>query len=294
MMAAGAGLLSFNTAKAQLGLHLNLHLGGVAVHAVYNAPVPVDYTSYDNGDDYYYMPDVEAYYSVPQHRYYYNDGNSWVSAAYLPGRYHDFDWRTARHYEIHGDRPFMHHDMYRTRYGGFDHRGGGYADNHFNNRGTQFQGGYDTPRGGDNRNFGEQNRGDFNQNRNNDNRGDQFRGGFDNQDRRARGAYQPQGGDMNQNRGGMNQQPSNNNGSGQYQNGNMNQNRGGMNQQPSNNSGGGQNQNGSQSRGNSGQQPSNQNAQPSNQNGGSHERNGIGTGDHFAANKMGFARTGAL
>lgn len=111
------GGLGIKTADAQLGIRINLHLG---TRPVYTAPQPVY-------DDYYYLPHVEAYYSVAENCYYYQDGDSWISAAFLPGRYHDFDWRSARRYEIHENRPFMHHDVYRGKFGGYANRSDFYA-----------------------------------------------------------------------------------------------------------------------------------------------------------------------
>ncbi|QQL51126.1 hypothetical protein [Mucilaginibacter ginkgonis] len=286
IMAAGLAVLAYHTASAQVGLHVSLNLGGVGVHAVYNQ-APVQYVDNAYGDDYYYLPDVEAYYSVPQHCYYYNDGRQWVSAAYLPGRFHDFDWRNARRYEIRGERPFMHHDMYRTRYGGFDQRGGGFADNRFNNRG-----GFDRP--GNNRGFDRPFGGNFdNHDRRYDNGGqfnrDQNRGGFNQPQDNRGGQYQ-----NDQNRGGgnwNNQQPAN----GGQNNGQFNggQNRGGdrNNQQPSNNGGqnGGQFNGGQNRGGGMDQQPANDGGQNGGRNGQGGMRSG-GMDNHFAANQMGVVR----
>jgi hypothetical protein len=138
--------LIYNTANAQIGIHLGLHFGPrpvvyeparvvVAQPAQYCEPA-----NYDGNEDYYYLPEVDAYYSIPDQCYYYNDGGQWVSAAYLPGTYRDFDWRTARRFEVRAPRPFMHDDYYRTRYNGAAFNGNwdrgynrGYAnDNHFN------------------------------------------------------------------------------------------------------------------------------------------------------------------
>jgi hypothetical protein len=148
MSAVAISGLIYQNASAQIGLHVNINLGA---RPVVMAPAPV----YD--EDYYYLPEVEAYYSVNQHCYYYQDGGSWISAAYLPGRYHDFDWRTSSHYAIRESRPYLHNDVYRSRYGGFEGRRDWnnrderssqrvYADrdrfDHNNNRGGNYGGGF--------------------------------------------------------------------------------------------------------------------------------------------------------
>jgi len=111
---AVSGLIA-QSAKAQIGFHISLHLGG---SPVYVAPQPAPVCT----DDYYYLPDVEAYYSVPENCYYYNDGYNWVSAAYLPGAYRNYDWHTARRIEIREARPYLHSEVYRSRYNGIEHR----------------------------------------------------------------------------------------------------------------------------------------------------------------------------
>lgn len=138
--------LIYNTADAQIRVHfgfrfrprvvVNVPAPVVAVQpAVYTEPAPAydeSQAAYDDSnDDYYYLPDVDAYYDVTQQCYFYNDGNQWISAAYLPGAYRDYDWRTAARFEIRGARPYMHDDVYRTRYNG--HAVNGWARNNYDN-----------------------------------------------------------------------------------------------------------------------------------------------------------------
>lgn len=119
MSALVIGSFGIKTADAQIGIHINLHLG--------SAPVYAPAVSQPVYDDFYYLPDVEAYYSVGENCYYYEDGDNWVSAAYLPGSYHNFDWRNARRFEIHAVRPYMQHNVYRQKFGGYVNRSDFYA-----------------------------------------------------------------------------------------------------------------------------------------------------------------------
>jgi len=173
--------LFYNTANAQIRFHLGISLAPrrvvyvqqpapvvVEQQPVYEQPAPAyddQAQAYDDtNNDYYYLPDVDAYYDVNAQCYYYNDGDNWISAAYLPGEYRDYDWRSARRYEIRAPRPFIHADFYRSHYNGrpvvgwrrdynrfdagfanrgfrgddhrFDNRG---FDQHFDNRGPQNQ-----------------------------------------------------------------------------------------------------------------------------------------------------------
>lgn len=260
------GAFAVKTANAQIGLHVNLHLGGLhasAVIPVVPAAQVVEEPAY--ADDYYYYPEVEAYYSVPEHCYYYQDNyGSWVSAAYLPGRYHDFDWRTARRVEIRSQRPYAHHDVYRSRYGGWSNRDDYYA--------RAFPGrDRDMPSPGFNRN----DRRDWNGSRDNGysrdyNRGDRDKNGYNSNPGRNQGGYsQP-----DQNRG---QQGS----FGQGGNGRQHQNQGGYSQPDQNRGQGGFGQGQNRSQYGQGQQDGGQNhgGQSQDQNQG-HSRGGFGGGQY--------------
>lgn len=203
LSAIASGTLFFaNAAQAQISIHVGLN---IPVHPVYtprpvvveDAPVVYDDDNIpaDYSDDYYYLPEVEAYYSVPNHCYYYNNGSAWVSSVYLPGAYRNYNWRTAVRYEVRSPRPYLHHDIYRSRWGGYtggrvnwnnryDRRyNGGYAYSSRDNRGW---GNYNRDRGNWGR--GNDNRGRDNWNRGNDNRGNW--GGRSNQnDNRDRGNW---------------------------------------------------------------------------------------------------------
>ena len=125
--------LIYSTADAQIGIHLGFRF---APHRVVYASPPVYEQSapvYDNSDDdYYYLPDVDAYYSVNEQCYYYFDGDSWISAEYLPGAYRDYDWRSARRYEVREHQPYMHNDVYRSKYSG--RAVGDWAHNNYGDR----------------------------------------------------------------------------------------------------------------------------------------------------------------
>jgi hypothetical protein len=69
--------------------------------------------------DYYYIPDIDAYYDVVNGVYVYYDGGSWITSRGLPPRYHDFDIYHAYKVVINDPRPWLHHDRYRAQYSGF-------------------------------------------------------------------------------------------------------------------------------------------------------------------------------
>lgn len=158
--------LIYNTANAQIRVSLGLRLGlrpvtyVPPVEVVEQAPVYDENTQVynDNNDDnYYYLPDVDAYYNVNAQSYYYYNGDNWITCAYLPGAYSNYDWRSGRRFEVRGYRPYMHDDVYRSRYNGREiaewrnyNRENNYGrnenfnrdayrnDNHFDSRGNGF------------------------------------------------------------------------------------------------------------------------------------------------------------
>jgi len=119
----------YNNANAQVHVSVGFNLGGpVVVQRPVVVERPVAVASYD---DYYYLPEVDAYYSLGENVYYYNDGYNWVSSVYLPGAYRNYNWRNVSRYEVHAYRPYLNARVYRDRYRGnqfdwrrFDNRNG--------------------------------------------------------------------------------------------------------------------------------------------------------------------------
>jgi hypothetical protein len=66
--------------------------------------------------EYYYLPEIEAYYFVPKRKFIYMENGRWISRAYLPVRYRDYDMYSCRKIVINEDRPYLRHNMYRVRY----------------------------------------------------------------------------------------------------------------------------------------------------------------------------------
>jgi hypothetical protein len=262
-----AGLFA-NKAQAQISVHIGLNLPVRHVYVPAPQPEVIYNDDFDDSDDYYYLPEVEAYYSIPLNCYFYNDGGRWIRAQYLPGAYRNYDWRSARRFEVRGRRPYMNHDVYRGRWGGNPNRGDwNRRDNSYANRGNNNNGswGRDNNRGGG---YGQPQRNNGNgygqPDRNQGGGRGNWGGSQPSQPDRNQGGGR--GGWGNQNGGGQQQQPqqpSNGGGNQGGQHGGWgNQNGGGQQQQPqqpANNGGqhgnGGGNQNGSgRDRGNGGGQ----------------------------------------
>lgn len=70
---------------------------------------------YDRAD-YYYLPDVEAYYYIPRRQFIYLDAGRWIFATNLPGRYRGYDLYGGYKVVINEPRPYDHFYDHRDRY----------------------------------------------------------------------------------------------------------------------------------------------------------------------------------
>jgi hypothetical protein len=69
--------------------------------------------------EYYYMPDIDAYYYVPARQYIYYRDNRWVRNAYLPPQYAGYDLYHGYKVVINDRDPWLRDDIYRSRYAAY-------------------------------------------------------------------------------------------------------------------------------------------------------------------------------
>jgi hypothetical protein len=72
--------------------------------------------------EYYYLPDIDAYYYVPRHKFIYVEDGRWITRSYLPPRYRDYDVYNARKVVINEPKPYLHHQDYRAKYASSNER----------------------------------------------------------------------------------------------------------------------------------------------------------------------------
>lgn len=68
---------------------------------------------------YYYLPDVEAYYDVHSSMFIYFNGNSWIHRSSLPSRYRDYDLYNGYKYvmsDYKGRTPYTHFKEHKKKY----------------------------------------------------------------------------------------------------------------------------------------------------------------------------------
>ncbi|OKS88867.1 hypothetical protein [Mucilaginibacter polytrichastri] len=75
-------------------------------------------TGYDHAE-FYYMPDIDTYYDVPNHQYVYLSGSRWIRSGALPPRYANYDMYHGYKAVINSPSPWRNAVTYRNKYAGY-------------------------------------------------------------------------------------------------------------------------------------------------------------------------------
>jgi hypothetical protein len=98
--------------KAQISFSVGVNISSQPIWG------PVGYDDVE----YYYLPDIDAYYYVPRHLFYYQVDDRWISSSNLPARYHDVDLYNSYKVVINDDKPYMHDQDYKDKYSSYRNR----------------------------------------------------------------------------------------------------------------------------------------------------------------------------
>ncbi len=107
-------LSASSTLYAQVHVNIGFNIGTQPAWG----PTGYDYV------DYYYLPDIDVYYSVPQHRYYYNNRGRWISSAYLPSRFHNYNFYNSYKVVLNEREPWRNDQANREKYSSYRGRSG--------------------------------------------------------------------------------------------------------------------------------------------------------------------------
>ena len=99
-----------NISNAQIDVNINL--GSQPVWG----PTGYDYV------EYYYLPDIEAYYNVPQQRYYYYEKGNWIYKSSLPSRYSNYDFYNSYKVVINDREPWHNNKTHKEKYSSYKGR----------------------------------------------------------------------------------------------------------------------------------------------------------------------------
>lgn len=104
-----AGFVLFMASSLVAQVSVNVNIGGRPDWG------PVGYSE----ANYYYLPDVEAYYDVRQSNFIYANNGTWIAARTLPARYRSYDlYRGPKVIltDYRGTRPYTHFKTHRVKY----------------------------------------------------------------------------------------------------------------------------------------------------------------------------------
>lgn len=107
LIAAGVFLIVSNWSYSQVSVNVNIG----------TPPLwgPVGYSNVE----FYYLPDVEAYYDIRTTEFIYVHGGVWKRAKHLPGAYRNYDLYNG--YKVvltdyHGHKPYSHFKEHKVKY----------------------------------------------------------------------------------------------------------------------------------------------------------------------------------
>jgi len=106
ILLAGIFMVLAAPVKAQVSVGINFNLGSQPIWG----PVGNDYV------EYYYLPDIETYYSVPQRRYYYFENGIWIGRSTLPVRYSSYNIYNSYKVVLNEPNPWKNHKNFKEKY----------------------------------------------------------------------------------------------------------------------------------------------------------------------------------
>lgn len=104
LLLAGATLTATES-KAQVNVHINI-----------GSQPGWGPTGYNHAD-YYYLPDINCYYDINRRQFIYPNGNRWVYASALPGRYRNVNLYNTYKVVINQASPFRYNEAHMRAYG---------------------------------------------------------------------------------------------------------------------------------------------------------------------------------
>jgi hypothetical protein len=142
LLALGIVLFIAGSASAQVSVNVNIG----------SAPSwgPSGYAE----TEYYYLPDVQAYYDIRASQFIYFGNGNWVRSRYLPRQYRNYDLYSG--YKVvlndyHGRTPYTYYKKHKAKYykgykGRYQKTIGHREDNHENHNDNEHNRGKEEPR----------------------------------------------------------------------------------------------------------------------------------------------------
>src|ERR1051325_627375 len=100
------GMLVFFYSNTNAQIRVNVNIGTQPVWG----PVGYDHV------DYYYLPDIDAYYDVPARQYVVYENNVWVHRRALPSRYSAYNPYKSYKVVVNEPTPWVRNTVIRNKY----------------------------------------------------------------------------------------------------------------------------------------------------------------------------------
>jgi hypothetical protein len=98
-----------------VGGQIDYRFGGIDNQPVWG-PTGYDFV------EYYYLPEIDVYYYVPQHRFVCFEDGRWVFRSSLPSRYRGYDLYHSYKIVVNERQPYLHDQEYRDKYSSYRNR----------------------------------------------------------------------------------------------------------------------------------------------------------------------------
>lgn len=102
----------FATSTSQVHLNFKANIGAQPIWG------PIGY----NYAEYYYLPDIDVFYYVPEHQYIYMERGYWTRSTLLPARYQSYNLYSGYKVVLNVNRPYHYAESYRKKYANYKDR----------------------------------------------------------------------------------------------------------------------------------------------------------------------------
>lgn len=100
-------VVALNKTEAQVRVNMNVNIGSQPQWG----PSGYDYV------EYYYLPDIETYYYVPNRQFVYLSGGNWIFATSLPARYRSYNLYTGYKVVVNQPKAYLYYPSHKVKYG---------------------------------------------------------------------------------------------------------------------------------------------------------------------------------
>jgi hypothetical protein len=99
-------IMALNSHKVEAQVNVNVNIGSQPLWGP---------SGYDHVD-YYYLPEIESYYDVPDHQFVYLSNGNWIRSNGVPARYAGYDLYRGYKVVINSPEPYRYYSTHKVKY----------------------------------------------------------------------------------------------------------------------------------------------------------------------------------